>query len=561
MSPRPSTRVPLVQIATGARSSCSARQRRVLGDRQAHARDARRVDVAHVLDGADRRRRLDVHLAALVAQQRAVGVPEHAHAGSAVERVGDRVGVLGVAHLDRDLADRELAAEVDRRRPRRSPPGGRRPRRRRRPADPGGAGSGPGRCSPAHPANYPVGPRDSVRPHARHPLGPDDPVRRRAAGRPRAADPARRGGRLRRPVERRDQRRRRLHAARAGRRLDRARAPADRRREPVHARAVAARAVGGRAGRRVARALRARHRLVVAGDRRSAGTRCRSSSRSRRCATRSRRCGRCCAASAASAVQARDRAAARDPDRDRRAARPDAAARRRDRRRRVLQLPAALGGGARGRAGARRSRDRLPLLLPRRARGRARSGWPSGCSPPTARRRSTRSSSARSAGPRSSTRCSRRGRRATASGRSSCCPEDLVREIFVFGSPEAMKERLAEFEAGGITSFSLLLFGEPERYGDWSTRWRGERPRHRRGRPGALLVGRVVARVRRLPRRGVGPARARRRRALRAARARGVPVRACRGSRSCASARASARRSPASRSTRWPSSATTTSRG
>ena len=46
------------------------------------------------------------------------------------------------------------------------------------------------------------------------------------------------------------------------------------------------------------------------------------------------------------------------------------------------------------------------------------------------------------------------------------CPEDLVREIFVLGAPEAMKERLAEFEAGGITSFSLLLFGEPAGYGD-----------------------------------------------------------------------------------------------
>jgi probable F420-dependent oxidoreductase len=46
------------------------------------------------------------------------------------------------------------------------------------------------------------------------------------------------------------------------------------------------------------------------------------------------------------------------------------------------------------------------------------------------------------------------------------CPEDLVREIFVFGPPEAMKERLAEFEAGGITSFSLLVFGEPAGYGD-----------------------------------------------------------------------------------------------
>jgi probable F420-dependent oxidoreductase len=46
------------------------------------------------------------------------------------------------------------------------------------------------------------------------------------------------------------------------------------------------------------------------------------------------------------------------------------------------------------------------------------------------------------------------------------CPEDLVREIFVLGPPEAMKERLAEFEAGGITSFSMLLFGEPDGYGD-----------------------------------------------------------------------------------------------
>ena len=41
-----------------------------------------------------------------------------------------------------------------------------------------------------------------------------------------------------------------------------------------------------------------------------------------------------------------------------------------------------------------------------------------------------------------------------------------MREIFVFGPPEAMKERLAEFEASGITSFSLLLFGEPAGYGD-----------------------------------------------------------------------------------------------
>ena len=47
----------------------------------------------------------------------------------------------------------------------------------------------------------------------------------------------------------------------------------------------------------------------------------------------------------------------------------------------------------------------------------------------------------------SSTRCSRPGRPATASAALELLPEDLVREIFVFGAPEAMKERLAEFEA------------------------------------------------------------------------------------------------------------------
>jgi probable F420-dependent oxidoreductase len=41
------------------------------------------------------------------------------------------------------------------------------------------------------------------------------------------------------------------------------------------------------------------------------------------------------------------------------------------------------------------------------------------------------------------------------------CPEELVREIFVFGSPAAMKARLAEFEASGITSFTLMLIASP----------------------------------------------------------------------------------------------------
>lgn len=42
------------------------------------------------------------------------------------------------------------------------------------------------------------------------------------------------------------------------------------------------------------------------------------------------------------------------------------------------------------------------------------------------------------------------------------CPEDLVREIFVFGSPEQMRERLAEFVAGGITTLILTPLAAPE---------------------------------------------------------------------------------------------------
>jgi probable F420-dependent oxidoreductase len=42
------------------------------------------------------------------------------------------------------------------------------------------------------------------------------------------------------------------------------------------------------------------------------------------------------------------------------------------------------------------------------------------------------------------------------------CPEDLVREVFVFGSPEEMKARLEEFADGGITSVSLMLIAAPD---------------------------------------------------------------------------------------------------
>jgi probable F420-dependent oxidoreductase len=42
------------------------------------------------------------------------------------------------------------------------------------------------------------------------------------------------------------------------------------------------------------------------------------------------------------------------------------------------------------------------------------------------------------------------------------CPEDLVREIFVFGSPDEMRERLGRFVDGGITTLILTPIAAPE---------------------------------------------------------------------------------------------------
>lgn len=41
-------------------------------------------------------------------------------------------------------------------------------------------------------------------------------------------------------------------------------------------------------------------------------------------------------------------------------------------------------------------------------------------------------------------------------------PEDLIREIFVFGSPDEQHERLAEFRAAGITTFVLTPICSPD---------------------------------------------------------------------------------------------------
>jgi probable F420-dependent oxidoreductase len=41
-------------------------------------------------------------------------------------------------------------------------------------------------------------------------------------------------------------------------------------------------------------------------------------------------------------------------------------------------------------------------------------------------------------------------------------PDDLVREVFLFGPPDEQRERLQEFAAGGITTFVLTPVGGPE---------------------------------------------------------------------------------------------------
>jgi probable F420-dependent oxidoreductase len=49
-------------------------------------------------------------------------------------------------------------------------------------------------------------------------------------------------------------------------------------------------------------------------------------------------------------------------------------------------------------------------------------------------------------------------------------PEDLIREIFVFGSPEEQRERLGEFAAAGIDTLVLTPICEPERLAEQISR-------------------------------------------------------------------------------------------
>ncbi len=46
---------------------------------------------------------------------------------------------------------------------------------------------------------------------------------------------------------------------------------------------------------------------------------------------------------------------------------------------------------------------------------------------------------------------------------AALAPEDLIREVFVFGSPEEIRARVEEFASGGITTVVLAPMGDPGR--------------------------------------------------------------------------------------------------
>ena len=151
-----------------------------------------------------------------------------------------------------------------------------------------------------------------------------------------------------------------------------------------------------------------------------------------------------------------------DPDRHRGAARQDARAGRRARRRRVHELPAAVGPAA-GPGGVRRDDKELACrffcvpMPEEQGMGLAKHlfaaygtvpvyaaffrwlGWAEQLDPMV---------EAWQAGDRKQA--------------LELCPEDLVREIFVFGEPEEMKERLGQFVDGGITTLILTPIAAPD---------------------------------------------------------------------------------------------------
>jgi alkanesulfonate monooxygenase SsuD/methylene tetrahydromethanopterin reductase-like flavin-dependent oxidoreductase (luciferase family) len=49
---------------------------------------------------------------------------------------------------------------------------------------------------------------------------------------------------------------------------------------------------------------------------------------------------------------------------------------------------------------------------------------------------------------------------------AAAAPWDLIEDMFIFGSPEQMKERLREFVAGGITLPILTPITTPDKLGE-----------------------------------------------------------------------------------------------
>ena len=118
MSPRPSTAVPSETTATVLPLIVSAHAAaRVLRDRHRHAPDARRVGHREVVARLERQLRVDLDLAALVHQERAVGDAVDRDAVQRADGADDGLGVRRVDAGDGDVADHALgldAHEVDR---------------------------------------------------------------------------------------------------------------------------------------------------------------------------------------------------------------------------------------------------------------------------------------------------------------------------------------------------------------------------------------------------------------------------------------------------------------
>ena len=150
MSPSPSTRLPFVQIAT---------ERPIIVKRPAscgyseialrHPGHARRVHVADILVGVDRMAADHLDLAAVVGDERTIVEPDDGDALELAESDRKRIGVLLVAQLDRDLADRLVPGDRDRRDVADQPVVLSRSASRPSPADPPRAGSAAGTCSPS----------------------------------------------------------------------------------------------------------------------------------------------------------------------------------------------------------------------------------------------------------------------------------------------------------------------------------------------------------------------------------------------------------------------------